>query len=39
MTPQGTDSVRLAEMDETSYREYWKHLVRDYANDKVKAGV
>jgi RimJ/RimL family protein N-acetyltransferase len=26
-------------MDETSFRHYRKHLVRDYAADKVKAGV
>ncbi len=39
MTPQGTDGVRLVEMDETTYRGYRKHLVRDYANDKSRAGV
>jgi RimJ/RimL family protein N-acetyltransferase len=31
--------VRLVEMDETPFREYRKHLVRDYAADKVRAGV
>src|SRR5215213_1966240 len=39
MTPEGMNGVRLVEMDETSYRGYRKHLVRDYANDKVRAGV
>jgi hypothetical protein len=39
MTPQGTSNVRLVELDETPYREYREHLVRDYAADKVRAGA
>jgi hypothetical protein len=26
-------------MDETPFREYRKHLVREYAQDKVRSGV
>src|SRR5215213_4545047 len=39
MTPQDTDNVRLVELDDALYREYRKHLVRDYAADKVRAGA
>ena len=39
MTPQGTDNVRLVDLDDATYREYRKHLVRDYAADKVRAGA
>jgi RimJ/RimL family protein N-acetyltransferase len=39
MIQQGTDNVRLVELDEIPYREYREHLVRDYAADKVRAGV
>jgi ribosomal protein S18 acetylase RimI-like enzyme len=39
MTPQETDNVRLVELDDAPYREYRKHLVRDYAADKVRAGA
>ena len=39
MTPQDTENVRLIELDDAPYREYRKHLVRDYAADKVRAGV
>ena len=39
MTPQETENVRLIELDDAPYREYRKHLVRDYAADKVRAGV
>lgn len=39
MTREHTDTVRLAELDEAPFREYRKHLVCDYAADKVRAGV
>src|SRR5215218_5306909 len=39
MTLQGPQNVTLVEMDEKSFRGYTDHLVRDYAADKVKAGV
>ena len=39
MTPQDTNNVRLVELDDAPYREYRKHLVRDYAADKVRAGA
>jgi RimJ/RimL family protein N-acetyltransferase len=34
-----TNAVRLVEMDEKSYQGYRETLVRDYAADKVRAGV
>ena len=39
MVPEYADTLRLVEMDETPFREHRKHLVRDYAADKVRAGV
>ena len=39
MSPQDTENVRLIELDDAPYREYIKHLVRDYAADKVLDGV
>jgi hypothetical protein len=39
MTQEHADTVMLVELDETSFREFRKHLVRDYAADKVRAGV
>jgi RimJ/RimL family protein N-acetyltransferase len=39
MAQEPTDTVRLVELDETPFREYRKHLVRDYAANKVRAGV
>ena len=39
MTQQGTDNIRLVELDEAAYREYREHLLRDYAADKVRAGA
>lgn len=39
MTPKGTDDVRLVDLGDAPYREYRKHLVRDYAADKVRAGA
>jgi len=39
MTSQDTDNITLVELDDASYREYRKHLVRDYAADKVRAGA
>jgi RimJ/RimL family protein N-acetyltransferase len=39
MTLQEPPNVTLVEMDEMSFRGYTDHLVRDYAADKVKAGV
>ncbi len=39
MTPQGADNVRLVDLDDATYREYRKHLARDYAADKVRAGA
>jgi RimJ/RimL family protein N-acetyltransferase len=39
MTPKCTDNVRLVELDDAPYREYRKHLVRDYAADKVHVGA
>jgi RimJ/RimL family protein N-acetyltransferase len=39
MTLQEPQNVTLVEMDEKSFRGYTDHLVRDYAADKVKAGV
>jgi ribosomal protein S18 acetylase RimI-like enzyme len=38
MTPQDTANIRLVELDEAPFQEYRKHLVRDYAADKVQAG-
>lgn len=37
MIPQ--NEVTLVELDVARFREYRKHLVRDYAEDKVRAGV
>ncbi|HKH57940.1 MAG TPA: GNAT family N-acetyltransferase [Rubrobacter sp.] len=39
MTPQDMANVRLVELDEATFQEYKKHLVRDYAADKVRAGA
>ena len=39
MTPRGNDNVRLVELGDAPYRQYRKHLVRDYAADKVRAGA
>ncbi|CAA9404197.1 hypothetical protein AVDCRST_MAG82-384 [uncultured Rubrobacteraceae bacterium] len=39
MTRRDTDRVTLVELDEASYRKYRETLVRDYAADKVRAGV
>jgi len=39
MTPQDMANVRLVELDEVTFQEYKKHLVRDYAADKVRAGA
>jgi RimJ/RimL family protein N-acetyltransferase len=39
MLPEYADTLRLVEMDETPFREHRKHLVRDYAADKVRSGV
>ena len=39
MTLQEPQNVTLVEMDEKSFRGYTDHLVRDYAADKVRAGV
>jgi RimJ/RimL family protein N-acetyltransferase len=39
LTRHGTDGVRLVEMDDPSYRDYRESLIRDYAADKVRAGV
>jgi len=39
MTFQEPENVTLVEMEETSFREYRRHLVHDYAADKVRAGV
>lgn len=39
MSQEHADTVKLVELDETPFLEYRKHLVRDYAADKVRAGV
>jgi len=40
MVPEYADALRLLEMDETPFREaHRRRLVRDYAADKVRAGV
>ena len=39
MIPPDTINVRLVELDEAPFLEYRKHLVRDYAADKVRAGT
>lgn len=39
MTPQDTDNVSLVELGDAPYREYRKHLVCEYAADKVRAGA
>ena len=39
MTPQETANVRLIDLEEARFQEYRKHLVRDYAADKVRAGA
>ena len=37
MMPKG--NLTLANMDEARYLPYREHLVRDYANEKVRAGT
>jgi RimJ/RimL family protein N-acetyltransferase len=39
MTFQEQENVTLMRMDEPSFREYRRHLVHDYAADKVRSGV
>jgi RimJ/RimL family protein N-acetyltransferase len=39
MTVQEPENVTLVEMEEATFREYRRHLVRDYAADKVRSGV
>jgi ribosomal protein S18 acetylase RimI-like enzyme len=39
MNPQETSNVRLVDLAEAPFQEYRKHLVRDYAADKVQAGT
>jgi RimJ/RimL family protein N-acetyltransferase len=39
MTRPEPENVVLVELEETPFREYRRHLVRDYAADKVRAGV
>jgi ribosomal protein S18 acetylase RimI-like enzyme len=39
MTPQDTANIRLLDLAEAPFQEYRKHLVRDYAADKVQAGA
>ena len=39
MALQKPETVTLVEMDEASFREYQRHLARDYAADKVRAGA
>lgn len=39
MTLRSTDNVRLVGMDEESFRKYRESLIRDYAADKLLAGV
>ena len=39
MTPHSTDNLTLVGMDEESFRKYRESLIRDYAADKVRAGV
>ena len=39
MTLPEPGDITLVEMEETPFREYQRHLVRDYAADKVRAGV
>ena len=39
MNPQETSNVRLVDLAEARFQEYRKHLVRDYAADKIQAGT
>ena len=39
MTPQEPETVTLVDLEGTPFREYRERLVRDYAADKVRAGV
>jgi RimJ/RimL family protein N-acetyltransferase len=39
MTLPEPENVTLVELEETPFREYRRHLARDYAADKVQAGV
>jgi len=39
MNPQETSNVRLVDLAEAPFQEYRKHLVRDYAADKIQAGT
>jgi RimJ/RimL family protein N-acetyltransferase len=39
MMSTGGAKIKLVELDEASYREYREDLTRDYAQDKVRAGV
>lgn len=39
MPLQKPENVTLVEMEDTPFREYRRHLVRDYAADKVRAGA
>ena len=39
MTHRNTEGVTLVNLDEASYRNYRESLVREYAADKVRAGV
>lgn len=39
MTRRNTESVTLVELDDVNYRNYRETLVRDYAAEKVRAGV
>ena len=39
MTSTRGVEIKLVELDDASFREFRKHLARDYAQDKVRAGV
>ena len=39
MTSARSSAIKLVELDEAPYQEYREHLARDYAMEKVKAGV
>jgi ribosomal protein S18 acetylase RimI-like enzyme len=39
MTPARGEEIKLVELDEASFREYRERLAREYAADKVRAGV
>jgi len=39
MTSRNTQGITLVELDEASYRKYRETLVRDYAAEKVRAGL